>query len=51
MNQNGEFFAGFYRGWFKWSINIAEAKEIDTTAQYSTIRRHEPLMDMVCEYV
>lgn len=51
MNQNGEFFAGFQSGWFKWSPSLLDARELDNIDQYNTIRRHEPLMDMICDYV
>lgn len=50
MNQNGEFFSGFERGSFKWSPNLNEARQLDRIEQFETIKRHEPLMDLIYDY-
>ncbi len=51
MNQNGEFFAGYQRGHFKWSLTYSEAKPLDYIEQFDTIKKHEPLMDIIYDYV
>ncbi len=51
MNQNGEYFSGFERGRFKWSFSLNEAKPLDRVEQCETIIRHEPLMDIIYDYV
>lgn len=50
MNQNGEFFSGFERGRFRWSPFITEAKALERVEQFETIKRHEPLMDLIYDY-
>lgn len=50
MNQNGEFFSGFERGKFKWSLFINEAKPLERVEQFETIKRLEPLMDLIYDY-
>jgi hypothetical protein len=51
MNQNGEYFSGFERGKFRWSVLLNEAKPLDRVEQCETIIRHEPLMDIIYDYV
>lgn len=51
MNQNGEFFSGFYKGYFKWSPDQCDAKQLSNTAQVATIQRHEPSMELIYEFV
>ncbi len=50
MNQNGEFFSGFECGKFKWSPFITEAKSLERVEQFETIKRLEPLMDLIYDY-
>lgn len=51
MNQTGEFFAGFEKGHFKWSPFIQDAKPLEYIEQFETIRKFEPQMDLVYDYV
>lgn len=51
MNQNGEFFSGFANGSFKWSLSTKDARELDSIEQFKTIQRHEPLMEVVYDYI
>ncbi len=51
MNEFGEFFSGMRKGYFYWSPNMADAKPLERIEQFNTIKRHEPLMEMIYEYV
>jgi hypothetical protein len=50
MNQNGEFFSGFERGKFRWSLFLDEAKSLERVEQFETIKRLEPMMDLIYDY-
>lgn len=51
MNHNGEYFSGFYKGYFKWSRDYEEAKHLTYIEQFNTIVKYEPLMELVYDYV
>lgn len=51
MNQDGKFFSGFERGYYKWSDDIGGARHLDCEGQLATIKRHEPLMEIIHEYI
>ena len=51
MNQNGEYFSGFHRGYFKWSLNYSDAKYVESKEQVDTIIKHSPLMEIVYDYL
>lgn len=50
MNSDGNYFAGFYKGGFKWSSELVEARVLERVEQFHTIQRHEPLMELIYDY-
>lgn len=51
MNEFGEFFSGMKGGYFAWSANLADAKPLERVEQFHTIEKHEPLMELIHEYI
>lgn len=51
MNQTGEFFAGFEKGYFKWSPSIQEARTLEHIEQFDTIKKFEPQMDLIYDFI
>lgn len=51
MNEFGEFYSGMKRGYFAWSPNMADAKPLERVEQFNTIKRHEPLMELIYDYI
>lgn len=51
MNEFGEFFSGMRVGKFVWSPNIKDAKPLQNIEQFHTVERHEPLMELIYEYL
>jgi len=51
MNSDGEYFAGFSQGTFKWSLDQSEARVLDRLEQFTTIQRHTTHMEVVYDYI
>ena len=51
MNEFGEFFSCIKGGHFVWSPNMADAKPLERIEQFHTIEKHEPLMELIYEYI
>lgn len=51
MNHKGEYFSGHSQGYFKWSSDYKEARELDNLGQFNTLSKFEPSMELVYEYV
>lgn len=50
MNQNGEYFAGFQYGYFKWSLDYSQARTLERVEQCEFIKKYEPLMEIIYDY-
>lgn len=51
MNHNGEYFAGYFGGYFKWSKDYLDARPLNYIEQFNTIVKFEPAMELIYEYV
>jgi len=51
MNDSGEFFAGFRKASFYWSADQQEAKHLQNIECLATIKRLEPCMEIIHDYV
>lgn len=51
MNEFGEFFSGMKGGYFMWSPSMADAKPLERIEQFNTVKRHEPLMELIYDYI